>query len=243
MCTNGHVVCPPKTRAGDQPEPRKHNHIIYETCGFRSNCSAPGRRQGPSPSDDSRRSIHPRCAPSPSASRLDRCLRVSGTVAQSNGKTIAEHRGCRRRSPTLRTPYACCACSYSSRWRSTKQAQGKHAPDIAAVNSRWQGTARGVFQRLHILGSLGTTDITPSRRYTRPHQTMACQRVDEVHKSTVARRVIKDYRPTSTIGRTEYIPTKREAACRKGSSRKFQPEPQLGASPRPTRVLRPQELT
>jgi hypothetical protein len=39
--------------------------------------------------------------------------------------------------------------------------------------------------------------------------------VDEVHKATVARRVLKGYRPHEGYWPTEYIPAKREEAWRR----------------------------
>jgi hypothetical protein len=39
--------------------------------------------------------------------------------------------------------------------------------------------------------------------------------VDEVHKATVARRVLKEYRPHEGYWPTEYIPAKREEAWKK----------------------------
>jgi hypothetical protein len=39
--------------------------------------------------------------------------------------------------------------------------------------------------------------------------------VDEVHKATVARRVLRDYRPHDGYWPTEYIPAKREEARRR----------------------------
>jgi hypothetical protein len=49
---------------------------------------------------------------------------------------------------------------------------------------------------------------------------------DEVHKATVARRVLRDYSPqTHPYWPTEYIPAKREAAWAK-----FEADPELRAS-------------
>jgi hypothetical protein len=53
--------------------------------------------------------------------------------------------------------------------------------------------------------------------------------VDEVHKATVARRVLKSYRPHEGYWPTEYIPAKREAAW-KAMQPKFEADPELGAA-------------
>ena len=75
------------------------------------------------------------------------------------------------------------------------------------------------FNALHILGSLGTTDLTPLQAMYAGAPTMGiADGVDEVHKATVARRVLKEYRPHEGYWPTEYFPAKREAAWEK-----FQP--------------------
>jgi hypothetical protein len=53
--------------------------------------------------------------------------------------------------------------------------------------------------------------------------------VDEVHKATVARRVLKEYRPHEGYWPTEYFPAKREAAWVKMQP-KFDADPELRAS-------------
>jgi hypothetical protein len=50
--------------------------------------------------------------------------------------------------------------------------------------------------------------------------------VDEVHKSTVARNVLKSYRPHEGYWPTEYFPAKREKAWEKFEP-KFQADPEL----------------
>ena len=81
------------------------------------------------------------------------------------------------------------------------------------------------FNALHILGSLGTTDLTPIQAMYAAAPTMGiADGVDEVHKATVARRVLKEYRPHEGYFPTEYIPYKREEAWQKM-------QPVLDASP------------
>ena len=53
------------------------------------------------------------------------------------------------------------------------------------------------FNALHILGSLGTTDLTPiqaMRNAAAPTMGIV-DGVDEIHKATVARRVLRSYTP------------------------------------------------
>ena len=72
------------------------------------------------------------------------------------------------------------------------------------------------FNALHILGSLGTTDLTPLQAMYAGAPTMGiADGVDEVHKSTVARNILKQYRPHEGYFPTEFYPYKREAARKK----------------------------
>jgi acyl-CoA dehydrogenase len=83
------------------------------------------------------------------------------------------------------------------------------------------------FNALHILGSLGTTNLTPLQAMYAAAPTMGiADGVDEVHKSTVARNVLKSYRPHEGYWPTEYIPAKREKAWEKFEP-KFQADPEL----------------
>src|SRR6185503_13671645 len=85
------------------------------------------------------------------------------------------------------------------------------------------------FRALHIMGSLGTTNLTPLQAMYANAPTMGiADGVDEVHKSTVARNVLKGYRPHEGYWPTEYIPAKREQAWEKFEPR-FQADPELRA--------------
>jgi hypothetical protein len=83
------------------------------------------------------------------------------------------------------------------------------------------------FNALHILGSLGTTDLTPLQAMYAGAPTMGiADGVDEVHKATVARNVLKSYRPHEGYWPTEYYPAKR-AAAREKFEPLFQTDPAL----------------
>ena len=72
------------------------------------------------------------------------------------------------------------------------------------------------YRALHIMGSLGTTNLTPLQAMYAGAPTMGiADGVDEVHKVTVARNVLKDYQPHPGLWPTEYIPAKREEARKK----------------------------
>jgi hypothetical protein len=69
------------------------------------------------------------------------------------------------------------------------------------------------FRALHIMGSLGTTDLTPLQAMYASAPTMGlADGADEVHKVTVARNVLKGYRPHEGYWPTEYLPAKRAKA-------------------------------
>jgi acyl-CoA dehydrogenase len=86
------------------------------------------------------------------------------------------------------------------------------------------------FNALHILGSLGTTDLTPIQAMYAGAPTMGiADGVDEVHIATVARRVLRDYRPHEGNFPTEFLPYKREEA-RKKMQAVLDARPELAAS-------------
>jgi acyl-CoA dehydrogenase len=75
------------------------------------------------------------------------------------------------------------------------------------------------YRAIHIFGSLGVTNLTPLRAMWTNAPTMAVMDgADEVHKVTVARNVLKDYRPHEGLWPTEYLPTKRAEARKKYAS-------------------------
>ena len=72
------------------------------------------------------------------------------------------------------------------------------------------------YRAIHILGSLGVTDLTPLQAMWAGSPTMSVMDgVDEVHKVTVARNVLKEYRPHEGPWPTDYLPAKREQARKK----------------------------
>jgi len=85
------------------------------------------------------------------------------------------------------------------------------------------------YRALHIMGSLGTTNLTPLQAMWASAPTMAiADGVDEVHKVTVARNVLKSYEPHPGLWPTEYIPAKRDEA-RKKYARLIESDPDLAA--------------
>jgi acyl-CoA dehydrogenase len=75
---------------------------------------------------------------------------------------------------------------------------------------------RDVSFRLHIYGSLGTTNLTPLHAMYASAPTMGiADGADELHKVTVARNVVKGYKPHQGMWPSEYLPAKREQARKK----------------------------
>jgi alkylation response protein AidB-like acyl-CoA dehydrogenase len=116
-------------------------------------------------------------------------------------------------------------------WKIDQTSTQECRTDIAAVKYSMAKVLREIsFNALHILGSLGTTDLTPLQAMYAAAPTMGiADGVDEVHKATVARRVLKEYRPHEGYWPTEYYPAKREAAWAKMEP-KFQADPKLRES-------------
>jgi len=72
------------------------------------------------------------------------------------------------------------------------------------------------YRAIHIFGSLGVTNLTPLQAmWTNAPNMSVMDGVDEVHKVTVARNVLKGYQPHEGVWPTEYLPHKRAAAREK----------------------------
>ena len=113
-------------------------------------------------------------------------------------------------------------------WKIDQTSTAEARTEIAAVKFTMARVLREVsFNALHILGSLGTTNLTPLQAMYAAAPTMGiADGVDEVHKATVARRILKEYRPHEGYWPTEYFPAKREAAWEKFQPR-FDADPEL----------------
>src|SRR5579871_5131942 len=221
MCTNGMFVVPRETPGvGIQPEPRNHNHIIYNDVRVPLDHLL-------GPQDGAKVLAQRRLG----GGRIHHAMRTVAQVKlafdimceralsrESHGKVIAEHQMVQE----------AIADSYAdinmlrllvlwTAWMidnsSTKQARTQ----IAACKYTCARVLREVsYRALHILGSLGTTDLTPLQAMWAGAPTMAiADGVDEVHKVTVARNVLKGYEPHPGLWPTEYIPAKRDEARKK----------------------------
>jgi acyl-CoA dehydrogenase len=134
---------------------------------------------------------------------------------ESHGKIIAEHQMVQEK---IADSYAQIRMLrlfvLETAWKIDNTSTQETRTDIAAVKYTMAKVLRDVsFNALHILGSLGTTNLTPLQAMYAAAPTMGiADGVDEVHKATVARNVLKNYRPHEGFWPTEYYPAKREKA-------------------------------
>jgi len=221
MCTNGMFVVPRQTPGVEiLPEPRNHNHIIYRDVRVPLD-----HLLGP---EDGAKVLAQRRL---GGGRIHHAMR---TIAQcklafdmmceralsreSHGKIIAEHQMVQEK---IADSYAAIRMLrlfvLETAWKIDQTSTQEARTDIAAVKYTMAKVLREVsYNALHILGSLGTTDLTPIQAMYASAPTMGiADGVDEVHKATVARRVLKEYRPHQGYFPTEFIPYKREEAWKK----------------------------
>ncbi len=221
MCTNGMFIVPRKTPGVEiMPEPRRHNHIKY------TDVRVPlDHLLGP---EDGAKVLAQRRL---GGGRIHHAMR---TIAQcklafdmmceralsreSHGKIIGEHQMVQEK---IADSYAAIRMLrlfvLETAWKIDNTSTQEARTDIAAVKYTMAKVLREVsFNALHVLGSLGTTNLTPIQEMYATAPTMGiADGVDEVHKSTVARRVLKQYRPHEGYWPTEYYPAKRDEAWAK----------------------------
>jgi acyl-CoA dehydrogenase len=93
--------------------------------------------------------------------------------------------------------------------------------DIAAVKALMPKVFHDVAARaLHLHGSLGATQEMPFvEQVIQSFHMGLADGPTEVHKITVARQVLRDYRATTDLFPTQHLPKIREAAIRKYANR------------------------
>ena len=201
MCTNGMYVVPRDTPGVEiMPEPRNHNHIIYNDVRVPLD-----HLLGP---EDGAKVLAQRRL---GGGRIHHAMR---TIAQcklafdmmceralsreSHGKIIAEHQMVQEK---IADSYAQIRMLrllvLETAWKIDRRSTQEARTDIGVVKFTMSRVLREVsFNALQIHGSLGTTNLTPLQDMYAGAPTMGlADGADEVHKSTVARRVLKDYRP------------------------------------------------
>ena len=137
---------------------------------------------------------------------------------ESHGKVIAEHQMVQEAiADTYAEINMLRLLVLWTAWTIDNSSTQEARTQIAACKFTMAKVLRDVsYRALHIMGSLGTTNLTPLQAMYASAPTMGiADGVDEVHKVTVARNVLKGYRPHEGLWPTEYIPAKREKALEK----------------------------
>jgi alkylation response protein AidB-like acyl-CoA dehydrogenase len=148
---------------------------------------------------------------------------------ESHGKIIAEHQMVQEK---IAESYAKLRMLrlyvLETAWNMDRTSGQETRTDIAAVKFTMSRVLREIsFDALQIHGSLGTTNLTPLQDMYAGAPTMGlADGADEVHKSTVARRVLKEYRPHEGNFPREFIPYKKEQAW-EAFQPKFEKDPEL----------------
>ena len=196
MCTNGMFVVPRTTPGVEiQPEPRNHNHIIYRDVRVPLD-----HLLGP---EDGAKTLAQRRL---GGGRIHHAMR---TIAQcklafdmmceralsreSHGKVIAEHQMVAEK---IADSYAAIRMLrllvLETAWKIDNSSTKDARTDIATVKFTMAKVLREVsFNALHILGSLGTTDLTPLQAMYASAPTMGlADGADEVHKATSSPRLL-----------------------------------------------------
>jgi alkylation response protein AidB-like acyl-CoA dehydrogenase len=234
MCTNGMFVVPRKTPGVEFMDyPETHNHVRYNDVRVPLD-----HLLGP---EDGAKVLAQRRL---GGGRIHHAMRTVAQVKrafdmmceralsrESHGKTIADHQMVQE----------AIADSYAeinmlrllvlwTAWTIDNSSTQEARTQIAACKYTCAKVLREVtYRALHILGSLGTTNLTPLQAMWASAPTMAiADGVDEVHKVTVARNVLKGYRPHPGLWPTEYLPAKRQEA-RKKYATQLAADPDLAA--------------
>jgi acyl-CoA dehydrogenase len=232
MCTNGIFIVPRDTPGIEIMDyPRAHDHIRY------TDVRVPlDHLLGP---EDGAKVLAQRRL---GGGRIHHCMRAIAQCKrafdmmceralsrESHGKVIAEHQMVQE----------AIADSYAeinmlrlmvlwTAWSIDQSSTQDTRTQISACKYTAAKVLREVsYRAIHVFGSLGVTDLTPLQAMWASAPTMAVMDgVDEVHKVTVSRNVLKGYRPHDGLWPTEYFPAKREEA-RKKFAGLFEQDPDL----------------
>ena len=221
MCTNGMFVVPTDTPGVEiQAVPSTHNHIIYRDVRVPLDHLL-GPEDGAKVLAQRRLGggrIHHAMRTIANCTRAFDMMCERALSRESHGKIIGEHQMVQEK---IADSYASIRMLrlfvLETAWKIDNSSTQETRTDIAAVKFTMAKVLREVsYNALHIMGSLGTTNLTPLQAMYAAAPTMGiADGVDEVHKVTVARNILKGYRPHEGYYPTEYIPAKREKAREK----------------------------
>jgi acyl-CoA dehydrogenase len=99
-------------------------------------------------------------------------------------------------------------------WVMDTRGSGAARTEIALIKFYGARVLHDVIDRaLQVHGALGySTDLPLERMYRYARGARLYDGPDEVHRQTVARRVLRDYSPPADGTPTEHVPTRRDAA-------------------------------
>ena len=221
MCTNGMFVVPRDTPGVEiMDQPRTHDHILYRDVRVPLDHLL-GPEDGAKVLAQRRLGggrIHHAMRAIAQCQRAFDMMCERALSRQSHGKVIAEHQ----------MVQSAVADSYAeinmlrllvlwTAWTIDNSSTQEARTQIAACKYTAARVLKDVaYRAIHIFGSLGVTDLTPLQALWAGSPAMSVMDgVDEVHKVTVARNVLKGYQPHEGFWPTDYFPTKRAEARQK----------------------------
>ncbi len=223
MCTNGMFVVPRNTSGVEiMDQPRTHDHIVYRDVRIPLDHLL-GPEDGAKVLAQRRLGggrIHHAMRAIAQCKRAFDMMCERALSRESHGKIIAEHQ----------MVQSAVADSYAeiqmlrlmvlwTAWTIDNSSTQEARTQIAACKYTAAKVLKDVaYRAIHIFGSLGVTDLTPLQAMWAGSPAMSVMDgVDEVHKVTVARNVLKGYEPHEGFWPTDYLPAKRAAAREKFS--------------------------
>ena len=232
MCTNGIFIVPRETPGVEiMDQPRNHEHIIYRDVRVPLDHLL-GPEDGAKVLAQRRLGggrIHHAMRAIAQCHRAFDMMCERALSRESHGKVIAEHQ----------MVQSAVADSYAeinmlrllvlwTAWTIDNSSTQAARTQIAACKYTAAKVLKDVtYRAIHIFGSLGVTDLTPLLAMWSGSPAMSVMDgVDEVHKVTVSRNVLKGYQPHEGFWPSEYIPTKR-AAAREKFAAAFAADPDL----------------
>jgi len=221
MCTNGMFVVPRDTPGVEiMDQPRTHDHILYRDVRVPLDHLL-GPEDGAKVLAQRRLGggrIHHAMRAIAQCRRAFDMMCERALSRQSHGKVIADHQ----------MVQSAVADSYAeinmlrllvlwTAWTIDNLSTQEARTQIAACKYTAARVLKDVaYRAIHIFGSLGVTDLTPLQALWAGSPAMSVMDgVDEVHKVTVARNVLKGYQPHEGFWPTDYFPTKRAEARQK----------------------------
>ena len=232
MCTNGIFIVPRKTPGIEIKDyPRTHNHIIYKDVRVPLDHLL-GPEDGAKVLAQRRLGggrIHHAMRAIAQCQRAFDMMCERALSRESHGKVIAEHQMVQS---AIADSYAEIAqlrlLVLWTAWTIDNSSTQEARTQIAMCKYTAAKVLREVcYRAIHVLGSLGVTDLTPLQAMWAGAPTMSVMDgVDEVHKVTVSRNVLKGYEPHEGFWPTDYFPEKR-AKAREKFAAAFAADPEL----------------